>query len=380
MIVGLNTVDLFPGRERLMPFRTLIEVAKVMNEHGLKAEVLNSPVDAKVVEDYDYDGVKIRRCPRGFDQLSQWVNEQGYDAFFFPSTFRDGLKNLDGLKRMRCKKIAYVPSGVTPMPNALWLARLYGTLAKAWLLEALTPKTLIAKKLSEVGFRDVICLTDYTSKRLGTALHTHTIYAGKDDFELRQSDDSLIRRLGLKGKKFFLFTGAPGQVRGGYVLLEAFDRMVCSEPNAQIIFLMRNDVGSRCNEFFDARNRMKHKSNICILTETLTVLQLKAFIEEAYAVVLPFICIPAEIPLTYYEVLSVGTPVVSFMNAGTTMYLSEGLMLADKISVAGLSDALLRLWRNPEMRSNLSKKGMELMSRHPDWNAVGKMWIDILKS
>lgn len=30
MKVGLNTVDLFPGRERLMPFRTVIEIAKAM--------------------------------------------------------------------------------------------------------------------------------------------------------------------------------------------------------------------------------------------------------------------------------------------------------------------------------------------------------------
>lgn len=41
MKVGLHTVDLFPGRERLMPFRTVLEVAKVMKAHGWEADVLN---------------------------------------------------------------------------------------------------------------------------------------------------------------------------------------------------------------------------------------------------------------------------------------------------------------------------------------------------
>ncbi len=41
-------------------------------------------------------------------------------------------------------------------------------------------------------------------------------------------------------------------------------------------------------------------------------MQLKAFMHAAYAVVLPFICIPAEIPLTYYEAMSIGIPIVSF--------------------------------------------------------------------
>lgn len=40
MKVGLNTVDLFPGRERLMPFRTVIEIAKAMRMQGIKETYL----------------------------------------------------------------------------------------------------------------------------------------------------------------------------------------------------------------------------------------------------------------------------------------------------------------------------------------------------
>ena len=107
--VGLHTVDLFPGRERLMPFRTVIEVAKVMKEHGWEADVLNSSVSENGAKDYCWDGINIIQCPRDFVKLSLWVNENGYDAFYFAAPIREGLKELGGFKLMKCRKIAYVP-------------------------------------------------------------------------------------------------------------------------------------------------------------------------------------------------------------------------------------------------------------------------------
>ena len=231
MKVGLNTVDLFPGRERLMPFRTVIEIAKAMRMQGIKADVLNSHVASANISDYIYHGINIRQCPRELYELSKWVNTNEYDVFFFPATFREGLKNLSGLKIMKCKKIAYVPSGVTPFKNAFWLMKLYGLYGKQWMLEAITPKTLIAKKLANVGFTDIIGLTNYTTHQCGNALKTHTIYAGKDDFEYITMDTSIVEKHKLQTKKFYLFTGAPGQVRGGLILLEAIDKIVKVNPD-----------------------------------------------------------------------------------------------------------------------------------------------------
>ena len=82
MKVGLNTVDLFPGRERLMPFRTVIEIAKAMRMQGIKADVLNSHVASANISDYIYHGIDIRQCPRELYELSKWVNTNEYD--FFP--------------------------------------------------------------------------------------------------------------------------------------------------------------------------------------------------------------------------------------------------------------------------------------------------------
>ena len=146
MKVGLHTVDLFPGRERLMPFRTVLEVAIVMKAHGWEADVLNSSVVESEARDFEWQGVKVLQCPRDFNELSEWVNTQGYDVFFFAATIREGLKNLSGFQTMHCKKIAYIPSGITPKWNAMWMMCKYGMYAKAWMLEAFTPKGLLGEK------------------------------------------------------------------------------------------------------------------------------------------------------------------------------------------------------------------------------------------
>ena len=170
MRVALHTVDLFPGRERLMPFRTVLEVAKVMKAQGWEADVLNSSVSECDARDFEWQGVNIMQCPRAFSALSEWVNAHGYDVFFFAATIREGLKDLSGFRTMRCRKIAYIPSGITPKWNALWMMRRYGMYAKAWVLEAFTPKTLLSSKLKAADFSDIIALTDYTATLAGKCL------------------------------------------------------------------------------------------------------------------------------------------------------------------------------------------------------------------
>ena len=380
MKVGLHTVDLFPGRERLMPFRTVLEVAKVMTAHGWEVDVLNSSVSERDAKDFEWQGIRIVQCPRDFVELSEWVNDRNYDAFFFAATIREGLKNLSGLGLMNCRKIAYVPSGITPKWNALWMMCKYGMYAKAWVMEALAPKTLLAKKLKQAGFSDIIGLTEYTTRSVGHALRSHTIYPGKDGFEQILSDDTYLQKHGLQGKKFYLFTGGPAPSRGGVELLQAFDCFAKNTDDAMLVFLVRQDVGGEYDRLTHCLQGLRNRDKVIVLKDRLSVAQLKAYFEAAYAVVLPFLCIPAEIPLTYYEVLSCGTPVVSFSNAGTTAYLHDGQKLAGKVGVANLVRALKELWQSKSERDVLAVKALGVMAKHPTWDKVGMKWMEVISN
>ena len=378
--VGLHTVDLFPGRERLMPFRTVIEVAKVMKEHGWEADVLNSSVSENGAKDYCWDGINIIQCPRDFVKLSLWVNENGYDAFYFAAPIREGLKELGGFKLMKCRKIAYVPSGISPWENALWMFQRHGMYAKAWLFEAFTPKGLIGRKLKKAGFTDIIGLTEFTKQRVAGRLKGHTIYPGKDGFEYLVSDDSIVRKHELSNSKYYLFTGGPAPSRGGQELLWAFDRMADCISDAKLVYLVRKDVGGKYNPLYQVIGNLRNKEKVAVINDELSAAQLKAFFEQAYAVVLPFICIPAEVPITYYEVMSCGTPVVSYPNAGTTEYLADGIKICKGISINAMVDALKDLWNDEDERRKLGIAAKRIMEQHPDWHQVGLQWMGIIEN
>lgn len=381
MKIALHTVDMFLGRERLMPFRTILEVAKIMSTYGWEVDIINSSVSEHNAKDFKIQNINIIQCPRNFYELSIWVNKREYDVFIFAATIREGLRNLKVFQNMRCRKIAYIPSGITPKCNAFELLWHYGLIAKAWILESITPKRLITYKLKKAGFTDIICLTKYTNQKIGKGIKKHTIYPGKDDFEYIDLDNSLLYEKKLKGEKFYLFTGSPGQVRGSQLLLRAFDKFADSIKNTdipKIVFLMRDDVGSQYESFFNTLNGLKNKNYVTVIQKKITTQQLKAFMSEAYAVILPFICIPAEIPITYYEVLSCGTPIISFQNGGTTQYLKDGLFIAGKVSVKNLSKAMLNLWNNKYIHRILSNNGVNIISNHPNWEEVGRQWINVI--
>ena len=73
--------------------------------------------------------------------------------------------------------------------------------------------------------------------------------------------------------------------------------------------------------------------------------------------------------------MSIGTPIVSFNNGGTTKYLADGLMLVDSISSIKLFRALKDLWTDPERRKKLGERGEHIMKKHPNWEDVGEQWI-----
>ena len=197
--------------------------------------------------------------------MSEWVNKRHYDVFFFAATIREGLKDLSGLGLINCRKIAYVPSGITPKWNALWMMCSMVCTPRHGCWRLLRPKTLLAKKLKKASFSDIIGFDEFTSQSVGHALHTHTVYPGKDDFEKIQSDDTYLQKHSLQGKKFYLFTWWSSSVkRGSLELLQAFDRFADDTDNALLVFLVRQDVGGEYERLSIASKGLRNRNKVMV--------------------------------------------------------------------------------------------------------------------
>ena len=240
MKVAIYTVDLYPGRERLMPWRTLIEVAKVMTDNNFQVEILTASVEREN-KDYTYQSIEIKSVPRNFNALATFINKNEYDALYFPVTWRDGFKNLSVLKSITCEKIAYFPGGVYALTNVLALNKWGGIKpCKPYLLECLASKKRLIRKLDKVGFSNAIGLSPATTQAAHSAGFNNaiTILPGKDSFEYLNHNIEILENFGLNDKKFYLFTGAPAVTRGSQCLLKAFD-LLAEKRVGQITVIKR---------------------------------------------------------------------------------------------------------------------------------------------
>lgn len=379
MNVLFYTTDLFAGRERLMPWRTVIEVAKVMQEQGHRVLIANGVGDCDHVKSYSFQGVLIQSVSKKLENLVWLTKTMEADALFVECKWRDALRGFAPLKEVTCKKFAYFTGGVYDLQSAMRLSLLCGLWnGKASWMESLVPKHWLAKKLKHAAFDGVIGLTGFTADKAGEVgcPHVVTILPGKDSFEEIKSDESVVQKRGLKDKRFICFTGAPAPTRGAGLLLKAADEAEVAD--LRVVFLMRTDVGSDYANFDMAYKRMKHKDRVVIVKETLSREQLKAFFESAWYMALPFIVVPSEIPLTFFEIMSCGTPVLTFRNGGTSDYLKKGLLIADK-SVKGLRVSLEKSWSDDALRAEKAESAKRMMNGHPTWETVAKEWMDLIK-
>lgn len=361
-----------------MPWRTILEVAKVMSCEGHDVIILNACYDERDVIDYEWQSVKIKSVKKQDSAIVLMCDELRFEVLFIPFTFRDGLRPAKWIAQVKSWKIGYMAGGVYDFESGWMLKRIGGlAVAKPYLMEAVVPKGTFVRTLKKLGVKHVIGLTDVSTNAVRNAGFENaiTIYPGKDPFEEVDADDSIIREYGLKGKKWLLFSGAPAPTRGAEVLLQAIDR--AKDDTIRLVMLMRTDVGSMYERFEQTLAKMKHPERVQIIKKKMTRGQLRSFFGEAWYGLLPFVVIPSEVPLTYFELLSCGTPVITFKNGGTTEYLKDGLMIADK-SIKGLAKALDEAWNDKELRIDKSANGLRIMNAHPDWCTVGKEWLKLL--
>lgn len=366
------------GVERLMPWRTLLEVAK----HASR-EIEIAICSAQTPEEMrEYDGVRIFSIDYGTEALCQFVDDGGWDVVYYPITYRQGLKNMDKLTSIKARKIAYIPGGMCPLTGSLKLIQM-GEAKRAipYLLDTVLPHRLIAKKLQIIGFEGIICQSPLTAadavksgwNKIVMALPGNEPYLDNKTF-----DASFYKKLGLEGHRFILFSGAPAPTRGAVLAMKAFDQIADKVPNTKIVMLMRRDVNSDFTAFNKAVTEIKHKDKFFISYDKLTHDQLFYFFKNAWAVMLPFLIIPSEIPLTYFEVMELGTPVISFENGGSTDYLKKGLKIAKHRTVFSYAKAIVEICQNEAERNRLSTLSKEIMSQHPTWEETSNKWLSVL--
>lgn len=389
--IAIVTYDLLPGRERLMPWRTMLEVVRKMRKIGHDAWLIS--INRGVKHSYashDFD-TPVWFCSRVSDLQPDENNKNGSvfspELVYWPIAWRSGVRSEYHWHGWNCPTVVYHDGCCYSFSHVLAAIRYMPLLQlKALLVETFIPKRFLVRKLHRKRVSGVICMTESTRHAFIKAgwpkERSVVIPPGMTPEKEIVKDVLCAENLDYicQGQPYVLFLGNPLPIRGTDALISAARKVFAQSKNAKIVCLLRPDPGE---EMKTARERILQKVKeqgidrqfVCI-TRKLASHEVRQSIKNARAVVMPFLFVPSEIPLGVLEAMQLGTPVIITRSGGTSEYVGDGGWIVPPGNVISLAKAIISALHNDETRREKAAICLEKMASHPTWDTVGDAWLE----
>ena len=379
------TYDFALSKYHLMPWRTVFEVHKHLSNMGNIGFLVSLGNSKRIIktDDEKCETIKIRKAYNFLKKdLTEIVGQISPDLIFWPVAWREPYLRMRVIKSFNIPLLGYFPGGIYSLNSSLFALNKIGMRnAIPYFLESICQKTRNLKFLKRNGFKHLIALTELTYKKAISAGWEHDkidyIPPGKDDDPTEISDEIYIKNISrkLKTSSYYLFMGPPSKIRGIFELLKAFDKAAEKIPNIYLVCLFRSDPGLQKDEIKFFIGKLKHNDRIITIWESLTKAQLNSIIFHCHALVLPFLLIPSEIPLTIIEAAAWQKPIITTKSGGTAEFISPFGTAVDPGNVYGLAKAMIELVNNQTLYDQKSKNALNKYKSHPSWNEVSRKWL-----
>lgn len=177
-------------------------------------------------------------------------------------------------------------------------------------------------------------------------------------------DDSILSENDLCGEKYFLSVGTLSPRKNFTTLIDAFKQFNLEAPECKLVIAGRD--GWQTEEI---KKSIEHHKDCVIWLQGTSDSQLRSLYRNACALVL----------VSLYE--GFGLPLLEAMQCDTPVICSNTTSLVETVGDAGItvppedidaiSDALLKLWNNPEERARLITRG-QLRARQFSWDMTAE--------
>lgn len=99
---------------------------------------------------------------------------------------------------------------------------------------------------------------------------------------------------------------------------------------------------------------------------------LKREIYQADMVVLPFVLVPSELPVTLMEAIACGTPVLVTDIDGLPSAIGEAGLVVPHVDIPGLSRNMEKFHGSLELKQKLNNACLTECNRMESWDSIGK--------
>jgi glycosyltransferase involved in cell wall biosynthesis len=232
----------------------------------------------------------------------------------------------------------------------------------------LVPSSFWRNRLAR-RFKGVLCQSQRTKDRVGPGIRCEVIPPGIDSSFWTPAETTG------SSERDFLYVGSMRSIRGCGVLLEAMRRT----QDARLTILAR---GLPTEELAQLQGRLKAmglSERVKVRGGWLSPLELRDEVRRAVAVVLPFVLVPSEVPVSVMEAVACHTPVIVSDIDG----LPEAAGGAGRVVRPGdpvsLADAMNEIRGSPSQRQALRSACAGQVGRYSDWSAVSRQWEGLFR-
>lgn len=378
------THDLAEDNCHLQPWRTICEAVTNLRGIDVQAELLSLGVDAGT---YTAPGIppgarQLSKRTQTFERdFSEFVRGSNVQLLFWPLSWRQSRRRVSFVVNIDVPVVGYFPGGVYDVRAALVALGKIGIEALPYLLEALTPKRRKVAFLREAGVLGLIAQSETTARKMiqsgWPSDKVRVIYPARSPAEGTDVPKLPVDiERWLAGRPYFLFLGPPSGIRGTGELLRAFDKVASEDGDITLVCLFRPDADTEQTQIIASLQRLKHASRVYAHYDRLKRDDLNAAIGRCYALVLPFLLVPAEIPLVMVEALQWARPILTTDCGGSGEFVERFGLTCPTGSSRALARAMLRLRQDHSLYAAKCRAARVAFEHHPTRREVAAMWRD----
>jgi glycosyltransferase involved in cell wall biosynthesis len=238
------------------------------------------------------------------------------------------------------------------------------------------PERLWARKLKKL-FKGVICQSINTARRLEkiliSSLPVHNVPPGIDlsAWPMEQKDRKLT------SQSTFIYAGSPKKIRGFYLILKAFSKI--RDVDVTLRILARGAGEEQVNII---RQQVKSHGIECpvdIVGGWISRQTFKEYLYDAKAVLLPFILVPSELPVTVMESIACGTPVIVSKIDGLPGASRNAGIVIPHADCNSLIKAVNLIHSSVAAQDSLKMACHSVRNDMLSWKLVADRWLQVME-
>lgn len=239
----------------------------------------------------------------------------------------------------------------------------------------LVPRLLWTRRLIRL-FDGVICQSKHTSG----VIKAHTldripVYAIPPgiDRELWFAKDGTTCET---NKSFFLYVGKASAIRGFFIVLDAFSQI--KDQGIRLKIIARGADNKEIKKIEKEVFRRNIQERVIIQGGWLGIDELRQEFQSAIAVILPFVLVQSELPVSVMEAISCGTPVIVSDIDGLSDAAGKAGFVVRQCDISEVSIAIEKIYREKKLRKSLHEACFKQAEDMLPWVSVVAQWENLL--